>query len=65
VVVTRVGPADVDTVAAALHLSFERNLSPKSIGHQLGVEQDLILDIITVGDELISSGDMRVERVGV
>lgn len=64
-IVARGGHADVDTVAAALHLSFERNLSPKSIGRQLGVEQDLILDIITVGDELISSGDMRVERVGV
>ncbi|MBI3223470.1 MAG: DUF2637 domain-containing protein [Mycolicibacterium cosmeticum] len=65
VIVARGGHADVDTVAAALHLSFERNLSPKSIGRQLGVEQDLILDIITVGDELIGSGDVRVERVGV
>jgi hypothetical protein len=65
VIVARGGHADVDTVAAALHLSYERNLSSKSIGRQLGVEHQLIHDIVTVGDELLRSGDVSVERLAV
>jgi uncharacterized membrane protein YidH (DUF202 family) len=64
VIVAR-GGGDVDTVAAVLHLSFERDLSPKSIGRQLGVEQDVVHDIVAVGDELLRSGDVSVERVAV
>lgn len=65
VIVARGGDTDADTVAAVLHLCFERDLSPKSIGRQLGVEQQLVHDIVTVGDELLRSGDVSVERVAV
>ena len=65
VIVARGGDTDVGTVAAVLHLSFERDLSPKSIGRQLGVEQQVVHDIVAVGDELLRSGDVSVERVAV
>lgn len=65
VIVARGGDADADTVAAVLHMSFERDLSPKSIGRQLGVEQQVVHDIVAVGDELLRSGDVSVERVAV
>lgn len=65
VIVARGGHDDVDAVAAVLHLSYERDLSPRSIGRQLGLEQDLIHDIVSVGDELLRSGDVSVERVAV
>jgi hypothetical protein len=65
VIVARGGDADADTVAAVLHMSYERDLSPKSIGRQLGVEQQLVHDIVAVGDELLRSGDVSVERVAV
>lgn len=65
VIVARGGDADADTVAAVLHLCFERDLSPKTIGRQLGVEQRVVHDIVAVGDELLRSGDVSVERVAV
>lgn len=65
VIVARGGDADADTVAAVLHLCYERDLSPKSIGRQLGVEQQLVHDIVSVGDELLRSGDISIERVAV
>lgn len=65
VIVARRGDADAETVAAVLHLSYERDLSPKVIGRQLGVEQLLVHDIVAVGDELLRSGDVSVERVAV
>jgi hypothetical protein len=65
VIAARGGHADVDAVASVLHLNYERNLNPKSIGRQLGMEQDLVHDIVSVGDELLRSGDVSVERVTV
>lgn len=65
VIAARGGDADAETVAAVLHLSYERDLSPKVIGRQLGVEQHVVRDIVAVGDELLSSGDVSVERVAV
>jgi uncharacterized membrane protein YidH (DUF202 family) len=59
------GAVDADTVAAVLHLSYERDMSPKAIGGELGVDLRQVCDIVASGDELIRSGDVRVERVAV
>jgi len=59
------GPADVDTVAAVLHLNYERDLSPKAIGRQLDVEQRLVREIVSASEELLRSGDVSIERVAV
>lgn len=59
------GAVDADTVAAVLHLSYERDMSPKAISGELGVDTRQVCDIVASGDELIRSGDVRVERVAV
>ena len=59
------GAVDADTVAAVLHLSYERDMSPKAISGELGVDARQVCDIVASGDELIRSGVVRVERVAV
>jgi uncharacterized membrane protein YidH (DUF202 family) len=52
-----------DDIAAVLHLSYERGLSPQAIGGQLGIERRTVAGIVDASAELLSSGDVRVERV--
>lgn len=59
------GHPDIDTVAAVLHLSYERDLSPKAIARQLGIEAQPVHDIVSASEDLLRSGDVSVERVAV
>lgn len=56
---------DAETVAAVLHLRYERESSPRAIAAQLGIEQRLAREIVSAGEELLRSGDVSVERVAV
>ena len=59
------GDFAVSEVASVLHLSYERELSHQAIGRQLGIEQRVVDEIVSASAELLSSGDVSVERVGV
>lgn len=56
---------EVDDVASVLHLSYERELSHQAIGRQLGIDHRVVDEIVSAGSELLSSGDVSVERIAV
>ena len=60
-----VGDLTVDDVAGALHLSYERELTPQAIGRQLRVDRRVVQDIVDASAELLQSGDVSVERLAV
>lgn len=52
-----------DEIAAVLYLSFERELPSRAIARQFDVDQQVIKTVVSVGSELLASGEISVERL--